>query len=259
MAQEIMKGELDLFRRVAFQGSIDNSQIIQYRPVTALAASSTIQFDIPISADEYLDLQNVYLWIKGKLTDSAGVNFVQAQDDRYSLVNYALNTMFDQLTIHLDSTQISQSSNTYHYLSYIEAITQNNYLTTETFLNSSGFVSYFGQNNVNFDGIDDRLHSMVTRSKNFTLYGKMHNGIFNSDRLLLNGITLRIELHRATNEFATIGLAAVAGGAAAATPIINLRDISVFVRKVKLVPSILSAHAKALSSRNAVYPIKRSE
>ena len=80
MAQEVLKSELDLFKKVSFQGSIENSQLIQYRPSSALNASTTIEFDIPISSDEYLDLQNVYLWVKGTVTKADGTNFLAAQN-----------------------------------------------------------------------------------------------------------------------------------------------------------------------------------
>jgi len=79
MAQEIMKSELDLFKKLTFQGSIENSQFVQYRPVSSLSESSTIEFDIPISPEEYLDLQNVYLWIKGKVVQQNGTDFPAAQ------------------------------------------------------------------------------------------------------------------------------------------------------------------------------------
>ena len=121
MAFEVMKSELDLFKKVSFQGSIENSQLIEYRPTNALTESSSLEFDIPISSDEYLDLQNIYFRIKGKLVLQDGTNYQIEQYNRYSLINYPLNTIFDQLSIYLSGTLISQSSKTYPYLAIIEA------------------------------------------------------------------------------------------------------------------------------------------
>ena len=258
MAQEIMKSELDLFKKVSFQGSIENSQLIQYRPISSLAASQTIEFDIPVSPEEYLDLQNIYLWIKGKVVQLDGTDFPAAQDDRYSLINYALNTIFDQLEVTLGGTLVSQSSKTYHYLSYIEAITQNSSDVCFTFMKSAGFKSPFNEANLDFNAVWADLHSLVTRSKNFGLYGRLHGAIFNSDRLLLNGVPLHLTFSRASPVFYAMGSAAVAGGAAAAEPILNLSEVSLFVRKVKLSPNLLNAHARALQLSKAIYPIKRS-
>jgi hypothetical protein len=264
-AREVMKGELDLFSPVNFQNSIDSSQLVQYRPISALNNSSTIQFEIQTSPDEYIDLQNIFLWIQGRLIQTDNANFPDDQDNRYSLVNYALNTMFDQLTIHLGTTQISHSSNTYHYLSFIEVLTNSDFGASQTYLKSAGFENYWNKVIANFDHVDPILFLKVRRSKRMQLYGRMHNGIFNSSRLLLNGIPIKIDLHRANPEFYAMGSEArvaaqnVAALAAPEPGKFDLTDISLFVRKVKLVPSILSAHAIELSKRNALYPIKRSE
>ena len=272
MAQEVMKSELDLFKKVAFQASIENSQLIQYRPASALNTSSTIEFDIPISSDEYLDLQNVYLWVKGKVVRPDGTDFPADQDGRYSLINYALNTMFDQLSIYLGGTLVSQSSKTYHYLSYIEAITQMSASAQSSFMRAAGLKTVFGPG-YNFDSIDVDLANSVKQSKPFSLYGRIHGSIFNSDRLLLNGVPLHLIFSRAPNNFSLMGSQARAAVAAqpnavppvaavpalvAADPRLNLTDVSVFVRKVKLSPNLLNAHARALRLSKAIYPIKRS-
>ena len=258
MAFEVMKSELDLFKKVSFQGSIENSQLIEYRPTNALTESSSIEFDIPTSSDEYLDLQNIYLRIKGKLVLQDGTNYQADQDDRYSLINYPLNTIFDQLSIYLSGTLISQSSKTYPYLAMIEALTQNSVATALTYQASAGFQSYFGENH-DFDSIDGVSFAHVRRSKTFCFYGQLHDGIFRSDRLLLNGVQLHIILTRASSQFCTMGMpAAVAPALAATTPKVILSEASLFVRKVKLTPNLLNAHAKALQLTKAVYPIKRS-
>ena len=258
MAQEVLKSELDLFKKVSFQGSIEGSHFIQYRPISSVTASSAIEFDIPVAIDEYLDLQNVFLWYKAKLTLQDGTDFDAAQNNRYSLINYGLNTIFDQLSIFLGGTLINQSANTYHYLAYIEAITQNDKENCDTFLRSAGLVVPGTTAGRDYDAPDPNLCAFVTLSKQFTMYGRIHGSIFNSEKLLLNGVPLRLEFRRAPSQFSTMGAAAVAGGAAATNPKIQLSDISLFVRKVKLAPSLLSAHAKALQISNAIYPIKRS-
>ena len=262
MAQEVMKSELDLFKKVSFQESIESSQLIQYRPTNALSESSSIEFDVPISADEYLDLQNVYLWIKGKVVQSDGTDFPDTQDNRYSIVNYGLNTIFDQLSIYLSGTLVSQSSKTYHYLSFIEAITQLNTNSQMTYMKSAGLVTGFDKVKYDFDAIDEELHAIVTRSKLFSLYGKIHGSIFNTDKLLLNGVPLHLIFTRAPSKFSLMGKSARAAGTnitalPAAHPKLELNDVSLFVRKVKLSPNLLNAHARALQMTKAIYPIKR--
>src|SRR5215475_13197113 len=151
MSEEIFKSELGLFKKVNFQGSIEGTSLIQYRPITTLTPTSAIQFDIPISLDEYLDFQNVYLWIKGRMVQNDGTDFPQEQNDRYSLINYPLNTMFEQLNVELNGTTITHSSNTYHYLAYIEALTRYSAKEIVTYKRSAGMIRYTRQDAYNFD------------------------------------------------------------------------------------------------------------
>src|SRR6266700_6745087 len=151
MASKILKSELDLFKKVSFQGAIENSQIIQYRPITALSETSTVEFDIPISPDEYLDLQNIYLWIKGRVVQQDGTAYATDQDTRYSLINYALFTIYDQLDVTLAGTLVTQSSKTFHYQSYIEALTQTTAIPQISYLRSAGYTSIFETKDYDFD------------------------------------------------------------------------------------------------------------
>ena len=256
--EEVLKSELDLFKNVSYQQSIDHSLSIQYRPTSALTESSAIEFDIPISSDEYLDLRNIFLSIKGKLVKKDGTDFTTGGTNDYSLINYSLNTVFDQLTIYLGSTMISQSSNTYHYLSIIEALTQYNEIQADTLMKSSGYFHYVKTDIINFDHVDARIENISTKSKVFTLYGKIHGSIFTIDKLMLGGLNLRLIFNRASPQFYCMVKPAETG-ATANEPKLNLMDISIFVRKVKVYPQILEAHNEALKISKAIYPIKRSQ
>lgn len=254
---EVIKSELDLFKKISFQKSIENSSIIEYRPTSALTESSIIEFDIPISNDEYLDLQNIFIWLKGKLTDKDGNDFNSNQDGRYSLINYSLNTIFDQLSVFIGGTLVSQSSNTYHYLSFIEGVLNITPNTCDTLMRTAGFISPYKKVDYDFDSVDSTLSNIFKSSKTFTLYGKCHGAIFNSDKLLLNGLNLRLIFTRASPKFYSMGKAAD-GQIPAAEPKLNLSEISLFVRKAKVNPAVLNAHNKALQISKAIYPIKRS-
>jgi hypothetical protein len=261
MAVEIMRSELDLFKKIEFQASIENSQFVEFRPTSSIDGTSSIEFEIPVGPDEYLDLQNIFLHTKGHVSDKANASYTATEDNKYSLVNYALNTMFDQLTVYIGGTLVSQSSKTYHYLSYIEALTQSPISAIQTELKSAGFVSTFGNAAFDPEAINGELFNFVKRSKTFSLYGRIHGSIFKSDRLLLNGISMHLMFSRASNEFCLMGSAAITTGtpAPAVEPKLTLSHMSLFVRKVKLSPRLLTAHADLLSKSKAIYPIKRSD
>ena len=141
----------------------------------------------------------------------------------------------------------------------IEALTQSEVNTGNTSLVPSGFFSTFKVTGYNPEAIATQLSDIGKGSKIFTLYGKPHGSIFKSDRLLLNGITMHLSFTRAPDVFCLMGTAASSATANdAVEPKLDLRNMSVFVRKVRLTPNLLNAHALALQRSKAIYPIKRS-
>lgn len=258
-----MKSELDFFRKVQFQGSIENSHIIEFRPVTALIDAQQIEFSIDVGPGKFLDMQNMFMAMKGKCVKQDGTDYVAADDNRFSLINYSLNTMFDQVDISLNGTLISQSTNTYHYQSYMECISEYDSSSLETYLRSSGFYQPLTDDAYDFDAIDAKLHRIVNQSKIFTLYGRPHGSIFNSDKLLISGVTMKLTFYRARPQFYGMGMvarAAVSGGlgaAAATQPKVNITDFSIFARVVTPSTELFNKVAKYLNQSKCIYPIKR--
>lgn len=253
MTQEVIKSELSLFKPSKFQGAIENSQIVRFRPVSAIIGSPAIEFVLAPLSDEYYDLQNIFLSVDCKVTNQAGTDFDATQNNRLSILPYALNTMWEQVDIHLGNTQISQASNTYPYRAYIEALTSYNEAAIKTHLRSAGFVNLKSMPN----NVDTDLAALTNESRVFSLFGRIHADIFNSDKLLLNGVPLHLTFIRGKDAFNFLASVAVTGGAAQPDPKLNIQDASIFVRKVKVAPALLSAHAKALQITSAKYPIKR--
>ena len=263
MSQEILLSELDLFKKIQFQGSIESSQFVQYRPISTIDGS-TIEFDINVAADEYMDMQNVFIFLKGRATKQDGTDYVAADDNNYSLINYGVNTIFDQCSVYLNGTMISQSSKTYSYLSYLQALTETDFSKADTELKAGGFVSSYGNAAFNHGAINSNLFNIVSRSKTFTLYGRCHADIFKCDRLMLNGINMRIIFSRAPDKFVFKAQGAIAAvGAAPAVPAyepkLNLTESILYVRKARPNPNLLTAHAKILMQSKAIYPLKRTQ
>lgn len=260
---EVIKSELDLFSRVSFQKSIEHSTIVEYRPINAITEGNSVEFTIPSSPDEYTDLQNCFLMVKGKLLKNDSSTFDSTQNGRNSLISYGLFTIWDQISVFLGQTLISQASNTQAYSAYLEATLESTPDKINTFMLSSGYISYFGKSSSDCDKVDSEYAKFFDGSKQFSLYGRFHGSIFNSDKLLLNGLDFRIILNRGSNPFICMGSQARTAATnvtalAATSPVLKLIDVSLFVRKVKVSKSILLAHEKVLQTSRALYPIKRS-
>jgi hypothetical protein len=156
--------------------------------------------------------------------------------------------MFSQIDITLGDTLISQSNNTYPWTSFFEAKFCISSTSKFHFLKAAG---YFRDKEATPDAPHETRYKMCELSKEFTLMGRLHNGIFQQNRLILNGTPMKVKLIRASDAFCLL--------ADGLTPKLHLLDACLFVRKVKLNPALFAAQAKLLNEINAKYPIVRPD
>jgi len=90
--------------------------------------------------------------------------------------------------------------------------------------------------------------NLARESRVIDMMGRIHADIFFQDRYMLNEVGVKIKLICSNNAFCLMGDAAYK---------VNITHASLFVRKVKLMPSVFLAHAKALERGTAKYPIRR--
>ena len=83
------------------------------------------------------------------------------------------------------------------------------------------------------------------------MMGPIHSNTFFQDRLMLNGVNLRIKLNRAKNVFCLVS------SAAAGNFKVVITEAILFVRKVKVASSIILGHAAGLKHSSAKYPTRR--
>ena len=121
MSKECLKSELDLFMIPPTQTSIESNSYIEIRPLTALTDSSPVEFHITGCNEDYLDLNNTYLYTKVKITRANGANLTAV--DNVGFINYPGNTIFSQLDVTLGDRLISNSGNNYPYRCMIECLT----------------------------------------------------------------------------------------------------------------------------------------
>jgi len=83
------------------------------------------------------------------------------------------------------------------------------------------------------DGLMKRL--IARESREFDIMGRVHADIFFQDRYMMNEVGLKIKLIRSKNAFCVMGAGKLV-----------ITHASLFVRKVKIMPSVFLAHAKTL-------------
>ena len=117
---EEVKSELDLFTVTPTQNSIVDSRIVEHQPMASLDSGGPIEFLIPGSGDDYIDLANTMLHVQVKVTRANGDDLLLALP--VGPVNNWLHSLFSQVDVYLNGTLVTPSTNTYAYRAYIETL-----------------------------------------------------------------------------------------------------------------------------------------
>jgi len=248
---ECTKSELDLFSVPPTQTSMEQGSWIEYHPLTTVTDGSPIEFDIGASGEDYVDFANSMLYVRAKVVAADGTDL--AADAAVNPVNLFLHSLFSQVDISLNGTLITASTNTYPYRAMLETL-----LSYGSDAKTSQLTSalYYKDQATRMDTTDiaaaaansgllaRRAHT--SESREFDMMGRLHADIFFQDRYMINEVGVKIKLIRSKDSFCLMGAGKVV-----------ILHASMFVRKVKLMPSVFLAHAKTLERGAAKYPIRR--
>lgn len=251
------KTELDIFATPPTQNSIESGTTLCVRPISSLTDASPIEFLIPGSGEEYIDLAHTTLHLVVKIKTDETITKDKVND--IAPVNNFLHSIFSQVDIYLNQKCITPPSNNYNYRAYIENLL--NYGSDAKYSHLSSVIWEKDiAGNMDNSNVDDKAdscntghskrHSFTKNEQIVELYGNLHCDIFNQDKFMVNGVDMTVKLIKAKNEFLLTG--SYKGR-------LEIIDANLFVRKVKINPSILIAHTKALAVSTAKYPITRVE
>ena len=246
---EGVKSELDLFTVPPTQNSIVDSHVVEHQPMASLDSGGPIEFLIPGSGVDYLDLANTMLHVQVKVTRANGDDLDMV--DPVGPVNNWLHSLFGQVDVY-------QSTNTYAYRAYIETllsygtdakVTQLTgqlwYKDTATHMDA---VEIVDGATANAGFVARREH--IVRSRVVDMMGRLHVDLFLQDKFLINGVDVKIRLVRNKAAFALM-----AGGPEPDYRI-KIVNATLFVKKATLNPTVQMAHIKALEKSTVKYPMR---
>lgn len=245
---EFIPSELDLFAPQPIQTSIIGETVIPHNPLTTLDKCTTIQFNIPNLNDKYLDLNQIFLKLQLQVVKSDGTEF-QAKDEKQPvLINNMLHSIFKGVTVELNG-QIVSNTQFYHYKSYFENLLNYQKARATSLMEIQGFyLDVAGE----MDNLEGSRQSRTVNSRARDLYGKLLPDVFNLNKLLINGVDVKISLELEKNEFCFMNTKTEN------TPRLKINEATLFTRYLTINPSILLAHHKILSTKNINYNFKRN-
>lgn len=249
---EALRSELDLWSLPPTQTSLEEAQWHFFKPVTSITQANSLEFCVPGAGTEYIDPAHTMLYIKAKIVKPNGEDFVQEDANDAAPVNYLLHSMWSQCDVSLNQKLISQSALTYPARSYMESLLAYDANAKHTHMGMRMWHKDTGDMEATAaarnSGLDFR-RNLTSNSKPFEMLGPLHADFFNQDRFLINNVELRIKLTRSRDAFV---LMSTAGNEK-----LEILDATLLVRKVRLSPTVLLAHAAALEKAPAKYPLTR--
>lgn len=216
-------------------------------------ADSPLEFVIPPTGDEYLDLAHAKIRVKAQILTSE--NEAIAATSSVAPVNNFLHSLFSNVQIELNQKCITPQSGLYHYRAMVENVLNfgsdatKSHLSTSMFYKDSAGHMEADENN---SGYIKRRG--IARRGVFDLESHIHADIFNQNKYMISGVQMGVKFYRAKPEFALIKLATDATNYK-----IKIHEAVLIIRKLKMNPALLVAHANAMLRHTVKYPITRVE
>jgi len=250
---ECVTSNLDLFSVPPTQTSVEFGTLVDYHPITNVADGGPIEFDIPGSGMDYLDLANTMLYVRAKITQRNGNDL--GADTAVAPVNVFLHSLFSQVDMTLNGTVVTAANNMYPYRSYIETLlsygsdAKRSQLTSELFYkDDAGRFDALEMDGANANSGFVKRNALIRASRSFDLIGRVHCDLMLQSRYLINEVNVKMKFVRSSDSFSLL---------CPNLQKVNIENAVLYVRKVKLSPSVFLAHAKALQTGTAKYPVRR--
>ena len=242
--------DTDIFTPAFVQSDIERSYYEECFPITKLDDNGPVEFVIENATEKFIDLINTYMRVKMKVVKADGSDL--GAEDKVSVTNYPIGTIFSQVDVNLGGSMISNSTNTYPYRAYLETLLN---FGADAW-NSQLSMSLFNKDTANHmdetdpDGENVGLKERNTYSDSvIEICGRLHSDLFEQGRLIVNGIPLKIILNRQRDSFML--MSENAGFK------VKLLNVTLVVRKVQLTPHKFAEIQKMIEMNAAVYPLNR--
>ena len=116
--EDTYSSKLALFQKPYIESSMD-----KFLPTSTISDGSVIEFRIPGTSSEYVDLQRCRLKVKLQIVDNQGTPIVA--EDKVGLVNLSLSSIFRQVDVQMQEKLVSSEINIcYPYICHYRCAAQ---------------------------------------------------------------------------------------------------------------------------------------
>ena len=243
---------LCIFDKQPTQTDIIKSYVSDYFPITSISAGGPIEFHIPGNTEDYVDVNDIFLYLKIKIVKATGAAIDAA--DKVGLVNLPICSLFQDVSLTLGETQIEGGQQNYPYVSYLDTVMQFHPAAQKSHMQIMGWEKdeagkFDDETNTGFV----KRQAWTAGSKVCELYGPLYLDFTRQSRFLISQTDMRIRFLPAKAEFALNAFGAAGDFK------IKFEAVSLHVRRMLLNPSVISGHAAGMNKHNAIYPVNHTE
>ena len=251
--------ELDYFSEPISQFEIEKTQLIEYTPITSLDKNDKIHFRIIGQSDEFIKLKSSFIILNLEVNKIGGATTLSGDTTptikfdhsarEIKPVNNLLHSIFSDVYVSLNNKKISADHSNYAHRAYFQTLLnfskedQDNLLTA----------SLWKKDGKTDGSFNDRYDCFEQDSKtiNIQLAGRLFIDFFNQPLNLLNNINIDIVLIRQHISFPFMYTADNYD--------YKIKNISLYVKKVKINSNVRKAIDYRLLKEPAKYPFTRGE
>jgi len=256
-----------LFERPSTNVAYEKIQYVDYRPTMQLSNAGSLDFIIPPTTNQYINLKKTYLKLKMKIVKSDGSAI--PIKTLVTCTNLPLHSCFNQVDVLLQQQLVSSTgSQTYAYKAYIETMLEYGSDAKNSQLHAQGYEKdqplmmevksledtkkMFGPDHTvsEKDGgyISRWLYFVANNSAEFM--GPLNADICQQNRLILNGVEIQIKMWPSKDTFRL-------GTTDETNPYkMEILDATLKVCKVTPSPSLLSKDTFRLGTTDETNPYK---
>ena len=249
---ECKNSALCIFDKLPTQTDIVKSAVLDYFPITSLSSNGPIEFHIPGNTEDYVDVNDIYLHLKFRLTQADGTAI--EDKDKVGLNNLAIATLFQDVSLTVGEVQIEGGQQSYPYLAYFNTVMQFHPAAQKSHMHVMGWKKDEAgkfENEANTGFVERQ--KWTKDGKVCELYGPLYLDFLRQSRFLISQTDLRLRLLPSKPEFALNAYGTTSGFK------IKFESVTLHVRRMTLNPSVINGHSTGLNKHNAIYPVNHTE
>ena len=253
---EGIPAELTLFDMPPTLTALQDAYFAEIRPLSQISNDVLLEFRIAASNTlDYLDLSGSQLHVKLKVTKSDGTDLDSSS--KVGPVNLFLQSLLSTVEVTLQN-KVTLTCTSNPYRAMIQTLLTYGYdadtsqLTTQLFIKDDTD----SMNDCDTAGANDALVKRATyiaSSKFLDLQGGIFHDFFQMKRYLLNQVDVNVKLYRTPPAFCLSSVNPSADFK------VDLVDICLLARKVRVKPAVIYAHSEMLTTTHAKYPFTRTD